>query len=130
MSSGFSRQTQTENKAISLLSGWHRPAEQTMGAFNPVGSNRYVRPSPQNGGGLALAYDAENRLVSAGNISYTYDRWVGGLADAGRRDDGICLGWAHVVAEYVNGSLARNSSMGRDIVVVHASAWFLESTYR
>ena len=65
------------------------------------------------GGGLTLVYDAENRLVSAGNISYTYDL-LG--RRVGRAQDGVTTAtvWdgAHVVAEYVNGSLARKYVYG------------------
>ena len=55
-----------------------------------------------------MSYDCENRLVSAGNISYTYDllgRRVGRTDVYGT----TVYVWdgAHIIAEYVNGSLAK-----------------------
>ena len=65
------------------------------------------------GGGLTLAYDAENRLVSAGGVSYDYDL----LGRRIRRTDSSVTTtyvWdgAHIIAEYIGSSLTKKYIYG------------------
>jgi len=90
-----------------------KPREYTaVGAVTPTYDARGNITSGY-GGGLTLEYDAENRLVSAGGVSYAYDllgrrisRTSGGTTTVYVWDG------AHVVAEYTNGSLARKYVYG------------------
>ena len=90
------------------------------------------------GGGLTLGYDAENRLVTAGSVSYTYDllgrrisRTYGGSTTIYVWDG------AHIIAEYTNGSLTKKyiygPGMDNPVVMINVSgqneAWYYYGVY-
>ena len=68
------------------------------------------------GGGLTLSYDEENRLVSAGSVSYTYDL-LGRRLSRTYNSVTTTYVWdgAHVIAEYTGGSLVKKYIYGQKI---------------